>query len=462
MTWPFPIDVTAADMRAILQNVAASVLLIFAGDVLVRGLLSIVLGARPRLRIQPGAPKAMRDLDWPHLVVRNVGLLLSPRTRAAEGVIAFGKLDGVDVRFQWSTSDTRPPSQIDIYGDREAEIPLIVRARAGAPARLYGNVMPAQTAHLTEVEFLTQGFPGKAAPWPLEVGTHELEFHVQALDGTRTAAKLFLDVPPWPRPLRIRRESDAGDRARTRDEQIGERGRALVALVERELPKDFDVAQRWPAIGVALLSRMTTTLSSVLDMHDSRRLEADAAILVRSLYEHAVHFAWLAADPSRERLDHWRKHDLLARLKADEDARAHGFEEMLRPERRAEFETQLAAIAGAVPLNLADLAIAADNHWGGRIHGMGKHDEPLSFRGWYAFLYRSVSPMAHPSEIGLHRVTDELAPGRLRIDIERPSSTRTGPYGMATFVFGVALYIAAEILGWPDAETVSEIFDRTT
>src|SRR6266571_905720 len=242
----------------------------------------------------------------------------------------------------------------------------------------------------------------------------------------------------------------------SRDEQIEERGRSLVALVTRDLPKDFDASQRWPAIGVALLSRMTTTLSSILDLQN-RRLETDAATLTRSLYEHAVHFAWIAADPSRERLNHWRKHDLLARLKADDDARAHGMD-MLRPERRAEFQAQFDAIDGAVPLNLADLAIAADKRWGGRVQGMGRHTEALSFSGWYSLLYRSYSAVAHPSEMGLHRVTGELAVGRLRIDLEGPLSTRTGPYGIATFVFGVVLYIASDALSWPDAELVSEVF----
>jgi hypothetical protein len=66
--------------------------------------------------------------------------------------------------------------------------------------------------------------------------------------------------------------------------------------------------------------------------------------------------------------------------------------------------------------------------------------------------------------MGLHRVTEEIAPGRLQVDLERLSATRTGPYGIATFVYGVALYIAADagVLGWPDARAVSEIFDRTT
>ena len=93
---------------------------------------------------------------------------------------------------------------------------------------------------------------------------------------------------------------------------------------------------------------------------------------------------------------------------------------------------------------------------------MGKHTEALSFNGWYAVLYRGYSAMAHPSETGLHRVTEERARGHLRIGLEVPSPHRGGPYGIGTFVYGVALYIAGESLGWPDADAVTEIFDRTT
>jgi hypothetical protein len=246
-----------------------------------------------------------------------------------------------------------------------------------------------------------------------------------------------------------------------RDERIQRRGRDLIALVAARLPQEFDTASdsgRWPAIGTGLLSRMSTTLASILDLQHAK-LEADAATLVRSLYEHAVHFAWLAADPSPERLEHWQKHDLVQRLKADDDTTAHGVS-MLEPERRAQFEAQVATMRGATPLVLADLAIAADDHWAGKLRGMGKHTESTSFRGWYAFLYRTYSGMAHPSAIGLNRVSERIGPTRLRIHIETQTG-RTGPYGMATFVFAVALYAASERLGWPAADNIRAIFDRT-
>jgi hypothetical protein len=248
---------------------------------------------------------------------------------------------------------------------------------------------------------------------------------------------------------------------RSHDELIQQRGRELVALVAGHLPVEFDVGpgvDLWEPIGTGLLSRMTTTLGYVLDLHRSS-LEADASTLVRSLYEHAVHFAWLAADPSPARIERWQRHDLVQRLRADDDMKRHGVE-TITPARRSEFAARISAMRGA-PLKLEELAVAADKRWGGKLTGMGKHTEVLSFSGWYASLYRAFSTMAHPSEIGLYRVTEEIRRGRVRVQLERPSS-RQGPYGMATFVYGIALLAAGETLAWPDSGDVLEIFEHTT
>src|SRR5437773_1956879 len=135
---------------------------------------------------------------------------------------------------------------------------------------------------------------------------------------------------------------------RERDERIQKRGRELVALVTSRLPQDFEVtgesAGAWPMAGVALLSRMATTLGSTLDLQQAE-LEADAATLARSLYEHAVCFAWLAADPEAKRLEEWRKDDLTQRLKADRDGARHGIE-VLSPARRDDYKAQIASLRG--------------------------------------------------------------------------------------------------------------------
>jgi hypothetical protein len=201
---------------------------------------------------------------------------------------------------------------------------------------------------------------------------------------------------------------------------------------------------------------MTTTLGSILDLQMAQR-ETDAAILVRSLYEHAVHFAWLAAEPTAARIEQWRKDDLVARLKADDETSQRGVP-MLRKEIRASFESEVETMKG-VALNLADLAVATDKQWEGQLPGMGKHTELESFRGWYALLYRFYSGVAHPSALGLNAVFDRLGPARRRIRLEG-AYRGNGPYGMGTVVFAMALFVARRSLGWPSDAEVQSAFDR--
>jgi hypothetical protein len=197
--WPFPIDWNAQDWRAVLQNVVASVLLIFAGDVLARTLFNYIGGTRPKLRLDPGPPQPLVDLDWPFVRVTNEGLPLSPRTRAAERVIAKGTIDGTPVRLNWSSSAARPPESVDIYGGEWQDLPLVVRANQSVNASVYGWAILAQTAYLTDVTFLTQGpRNGAVAQMPLNNGRHALSITVTSLQGSEKTTEFLVTVPPWP------------------------------------------------------------------------------------------------------------------------------------------------------------------------------------------------------------------------------------------------------------------------
>jgi hypothetical protein len=254
-------------------------------------------------------------------------------------------------------------------------------------------------------------------------------------------------------------QARASARRWRRNRRNRQRAEALAALVAERLPADYDITgdhDAWPLVGAGLLSRATSTLRHVFVAGRGGQ-SIDAATLGRSLYEHVLHLAWLAADPSPARLEEWRKADLMERLKADTDARTVGVP-LLDDAARAVMQAQVDAMTGN-KLVLPNLAIAADKHWAGKLPAMGSHRELHSFRGLYAVLYRQYSGTAHPSYIGLNHVVEDVTVTRKRVVLEAPPEGR-GPFGMATVVYALGLYVAAASLGWPSAERVTAAFDR--
>src|SRR5438445_1024220 len=151
----------------------------------------------------------LADVDWPHVRVRNVGLPLSPRTRAANGVIAYGTIDGSEVRLNGSSSAPSPPEETDIYGDGFADLPIVVRLNRGdgPPGAFYGNLILPKSAYLTEVEFLTQGakVPNKIGTHPLTDAVHDLVITTQSLDGAKQTREFRINIPPWPGRISLHR-----------------------------------------------------------------------------------------------------------------------------------------------------------------------------------------------------------------------------------------------------------------
>jgi hypothetical protein len=236
------------------------------------------------------------------------------------------------------------------------------------------------------------------------------------------------------------------------------RGRDLIALVTPEFPKEFDLAagETWPMVAAALVSRMIGTLESILDQQPKGR-EADPGSDVRRLLELALYLAWMAADPSEERIEAWRKADLKARLAADADTRAHG-EPLYTDEQRVAMEIEMTGLKGD-RITVEDVALKADEYWAGKLPGMGGKGEAKSWRGLYAIVYRNYSGYTHPTMRGLNPVVVDLGPTRRRVQLEG-KHLGNGPYGIATVIFGLALFVVAEALDWPDADELTAIFDR--
>jgi len=224
-------------------------------------------------------------------------------------------------------------------------------------------------------------------------------------------------------------------------------------------PQEFEVtgdANAWPLVATAMVSRMIGTMNAILTLHPGE-LEADTGADVRRLFEQAVYLAWLAAEPSVERIQRWRRADFKSRLAADSDARAHGVQ-LFTDEQRVDLEAQVAKLQGD-RIVFEKVAEEADRHWAGKLPGMGGEGEVKSWRGLYAIVYRNYSGFTHPTYRGLNPVVVDLSPTRRQVRLEAPYEG-SGPYGMATVIFGLSLLILADALGWPNADDVVAIFER--
>jgi Family of unknown function (DUF5677) len=240
---------------------------------------------------------------------------------------------------------------------------------------------------------------------------------------------------------------------------IALRATALIDLIEKRLEVEGDAGgpqTAWPMVGPALLAHATSSLRSIVFRLRPDAAHNDASRLLRSLYDHIVTFAWLGAEPP-PRLALWRKEDLEERLKIHREFAAAG-EQLLNDPVREQMEHDISRLDGKAP-DLASKAAMADKHWIPRI-GALRPGSLSSFRGFYTILFREQSGLVHATMRGLNHVTIDLAPDRKRVVLEAPLGEGRGPYGMATTVYGVGLLVAAQALGWPDADEVETIFAR--
>jgi hypothetical protein len=244
-----------------------------------------------------------------------------------------------------------------------------------------------------------------------------------------------------------------------RDNLAEQRGRTLIALAEAHLPIDVGPvgpADAWQLVGPSLMSRQVGSLTALLALRPLGG-EADPLVLLRTLYEHAVTFAWLAADPGEDRYRRFLKSDAVSRIAMDADARKVGVE-LLDDLQREEFQRQADELPKEMP-DLLQRAEAADQHWVGRIPALEDSSSTGSYRGLYAIAYRRHSAIAHPSLMGLNTVTVDLADGYRRVQLERRDPDMHGPFGLGSILLGFSLFISNSTLGWPEQAAVKAAFE---
>lgn len=244
-----------------------------------------------------------------------------------------------------------------------------------------------------------------------------------------------------------------------RDNLAEQRARNLIALVEAHLPVEVGPvghADAWELVGPSLISRQVGSLTALLGL---RALggEADPLVLLRTLYEHAVTFAWLAADPGADRHQRFLKSDAVSRLGMDDDARKVGVK-LLDDLHRAKFQRQAEELPKEMP-DLLQRAEAADGYWVGRLLALEDSSSTRSYRGLYAIAYRRHSAIAHPSLMGLNTVTVDLPGNRRRVQLERRDPDMRGPFGLGAILLAFSLFISSCTLNWPKQDAVKAAFE---
>lgn len=224
----------------------------------------------------------------------------------------------------------------------------------------------------------------------------------------------------------------------------------LVGLVYKHLPQRFYPKEKWSSLyAAASLVHMAETVESLMVLLPARR-DDTALILIRSLYEQAVTFLWVASDPPNQ-YRRWAEDSNWYSLKMHNDMVKFVGGGFLTDE-----AVERAKKAQRMP-TLADRAVQADEAWKD-LRGMYPTGHALSLRGQYMLLYRSGSNVAHGSLPGLESY---VSLDRNRYVVQRADETTLVWYALASPLLATALVVAARtFFKWLNEDEVRAVNER--
>ncbi|MEA2192279.1 MAG: hypothetical protein QOI73_2400 [Solirubrobacteraceae bacterium] len=221
----------------------------------------------------------------------------------------------------------------------------------------------------------------------------------------------------------------------------------LQALVDQRLPERFYRSEpRWRTALTGLMARIAGISGSIARLAEPEHV-ADALTLLRSLYDHTVLFAWLSISPE-ERVERWHEAARQQRLAMGADAQDNLGVPLFGDE-----DLEGARGERGIPEHVAERAAEADVYWSERIAGLhtatdAKH-HMLSLRGLYTVIFRMGSRTTHGSLDSIDYCADN---DRGRLIVHSQTAPNLMWPALAVPLFAIALVIASERLGWPDAE----------
>jgi hypothetical protein len=177
------------------------------------------------------------------------------------------------------------------------------------------------------------------------------------------------------------------------------------------------------------------------------RRATDAGVLVRSLFEQAVTFGWIAINPN-DNAPAWVRWDRTERKKAHNDLLQHGGPTLLDRQTIVDFDAVIAA--GPVMPNLAQRAEQADTHWGAQIAAV--RNPSTSFRGMYSVVYRTDSQATHAAVTSIEPVVAPAGAGQFEVLPVEQDPGEHSPFTRAPMLYGLMLLVGEPALGVGDVE----------
>lgn len=231
---------------------------------------------------------------------------------------------------------------------------------------------------------------------------------------------------------------------------------ALLGLLRREIPRT--TASQWEALAAMLFARSAGALQSVTKLDPGTRT-LDASVLLRVLFDHVTHFAWVAIDPV-EHIRRWKAADAARDVREHKAWEPYGV--VLLPG-EALTRTERLANAAKRPPNLAQRAAEADDFWTPLVPGIAPKHDPSSvssFRSLYRTVFTIGSSAAHPSMTQANYFVKDAPSGMLCHWEKTPAGSAQEWWAIGPYILGLGLMIAAQALGWPDAREVARAVGR--
>jgi hypothetical protein len=238
----------------------------------------------------------------------------------------------------------------------------------------------------------------------------------------------------------------------------------LRALAGRSFPREVASTGAhgdWPITGWGMLARMGGTADSIVALIPERRA-TDAAVLLRTLLESLVTFAWIGIDPP-EHAPGWLRWDRRQRIKADNDVIQSGAQPLLDPQTREDFERIIDAGA-AMPDDLSQRATQVDRYWGPRLDAVDEDPTSTrSTRGLYRYIFRRDSQHAHAAVASLEPLILGSPPGPFQVIEVETDPGQPNAFTMASVMYGLALIFAEPMLGIPGLQNAADdVFARSS